>query len=122
MKNLPRVLFVKAHVASHVRKNGAVVRAYDTRVQSQAKPPQKAREAAPEKDWRDEENWHTRTQMRMRTLPEASLHYIIKDATEAAEIGEKSGFSAAKTGRYRDEAHYASMELYQRRKAVQGVK
>jgi hypothetical protein len=70
---------------------------------------------APEKDWRDEENWHTRTQMRMRTLSDDALHYIVKDATEAAEAAEKMG--SRKAGQYRDEAHYASDELYRRRRA-----
>ena len=70
---------------------------------------------APEKDWRDEENWHTRTQMRMRTLTDDALHYIVRDATEAGEAAEKMG--SRKAGQYRDEAHYASDELYRRRRA-----
>lgn len=106
MKLIPRVLLIKAHVAAHVRKDGTPVRAYDTRVQPKATP-----EA---KDWRDEENWHTRTQMRMRTLSDAELHYIMKDATEAAENAEQMG--SHKAGQYRDEAHYASDELFRRRR------
>lgn len=74
--------------------------------------------AKPEKDWRDEENWHSRTMGRMKTLGEAELRYIIKDATEAAELGEKSGWSSEKTGKYRDEAHYAAMELHKRGQAL----
>ena len=53
--------------------------------------------------------------MRMRTLSDAELHYIVKDATEAAEAAEKMG--SRKAGQYRDEAHYASDELYRRRRA-----
>lgn len=86
MKPVPRVLLVKAHVAAHTRKDGTQVRAYDTR-----------------------------TQMRMRTLSDDALHYIVKDATEAAEAAEKMG--SKKAGQYRDEAHYASDELYRRRRA-----
>jgi hypothetical protein len=107
MKPVPRVLLVKAHVPAHTRKDGTQVRAYDTRVQARATPETK--------DWRDEENWHTRTQMRMRTLSDDALHYIVKDATEAAEAAEKMG--SRKAGQYRDEAHYASDELYRRRRA-----
>lgn len=67
------------------------------------------------KDWRDEENWHSRTQGRMATLDDAALRYIIKDANEAAENLEKTDPSSKKAGQYRDEAHYASMELHKRR-------
>lgn len=67
------------------------------------------------KDWRDEENWHTRTQMKFKTLTDESLKYIIKDATEAAEISEKRDINSKKAGQYRDEVHYASAELRARR-------
>jgi hypothetical protein len=70
-----------------------------------------------QKDWRDEENWHSRTMMKFKILSDDSLRYIIKDATEAAEIAEKGGLDSKKSGQYRDEAHYASMELHKRRNA-----
>ena len=73
------------------------------------------KEKAKEHDWRDEENWHTRTMMKFKTLSDDSLKFILKDATEAAEIAEKNGFDSKKSGQYRDEAHYASMELRKRR-------
>lgn len=101
------VLFFKSHVDTFTRKNGSVVGAHDDK-----------RTAAPKKDWRDEENWHTRTQMKMETHSEDQLRGIHKDATETAEIGEKSGFDPKKTGKYRDEAHYASMELKKRQDAA----
>lgn len=71
--------------------------------------------AKPKKDWRDEENWHTRTMMKFETLPDASLKYIIKDATEAADIAEQRDPNSKKAGQYRDECHYAHMELHKRR-------
>ena len=70
----------------------------------------------PAKDWRDEENWHTRTMSKMRTHSMAELHGIRRDASEAAEVGEKAGHSSDKTGKYRDEAHYAGMEITRRQK------
>lgn len=54
-------------------------------------------------------NWHTETQKRFKKLPDESLRFIIKDATEAADIAEKMG--NPKAGQYRDEVHYARMEL-----------
>jgi hypothetical protein len=104
------VLFFKAHVKQYVRKDGTVVKEHDTSRQ------------APAKDWRDEENWHSRTMGRMKTLGESELRFIIKDATEAAEIGEKSGWSEKKTGQYRDEAHYAAMELHKRGQGLREAK
>lgn len=101
------VLFFKSHVDTYTRKDGTVVGAHDDK-----------RTAAPKKDWRDEENWHTRTQMKMETHSDDELRYIHKDATDAAVVGEKSGFDSKKTGRYRDEAHYASMELKKRQDAA----
>lgn len=74
------------------------------------------RETRPTKDWRDEENWHSRTMGRMKALSENELRFIIKDATEAARNAEAMGSS--KAGQYRDEAHYASMELEDRTKAT----
>lgn len=71
----------------------------------------------PKKDWRDEENWHTRTMMKFETLSDESLKYIIKDATEAADIAEKRDPNSKKAGQYRDECHYAHMELHKRRHA-----
>jgi hypothetical protein len=56
----------------------------------------------------------TITMEAMKRKDDAALRYILKDATEAAEVGEKIG--NPKAGQYRDEAHYASMELARRRK------
>lgn len=103
------ILFFKSHVDTYTRKDGSVVRAHDDK-----------RQAAP-KDWRDEENWHSRQMAKMKTHSEAELRYIIKDATEAAEIGEKSGRDSKKTGKYRDEAHYAAMELKKRSEPLADV-
>lgn len=75
----------------------------------------KISQAKPETDWRDEENWHSRTMGRMKTLDDAALRYVVKDATEAAESLERDGSTSKKAGQYRDEAHYASMELKRRR-------
>lgn len=98
------VLFFKSHIDQYVRKDGVVVGAHED----------KRQKAAPaEKDWRDEENWHSRQMAKMKTHSEAELRYIIKDATEAAELAEQRG-SNEKAGKYRDEAHYAAMELHKR--------
>ncbi len=140
-----RMLFLKAHIAGHTRtlKSGKVVRvnAYDNKVVGRGKPAaapgqaelfggvqvepepdqapiSQAKPAKPDKDWRDEENWHSRTMGRMKTLDEASLRYVMKDATEAAENLERAGSTSKKAGQYRDEAHYASMELKSRRDAA----
>ena len=59
-------------------------------------------------------NWHTRTMASMKNKSTNSLYFIYIDATEAAEIGELN--NNPKSGQYRDEAHYASMELNRRRK------
>lgn len=61
-------------------------------------------------------NWHTATMKAMKDKSDDSLRFIIKDATEAADIGEKMG--NPKAGQYRDEAHYASMELRKRQDAA----
>ena len=103
MKNL-LALFFKAHVDTYTRKDGSVVEAHDDK-------------RAPAKDWRDEENWHSRTMGKFKTYSDEQLRFVIKDATEAAEIGEKSGRDSKKTGQYRDEAHYAGMELKKRQGA-----
>lgn len=81
------------------------------------KPHEDKRVKAVEKDWRDEENWHTRTMARMKTLSDDSLRYIYKDANEAASNMEKMNPNSEKAGRYRDEAHYASMELRKRQES-----
>jgi len=75
----------------------------------------KSRATSGEMTQRDLEspNWHTRTMAKMKTLPEESLRFIIKDATEAAENAEGMNDSI-KAGQYRDEVHYANMELRQR--------
>lgn len=100
------ILFLKSHVDGYTRRDGTYVKPHDDK------------RAAKEQsgDWRDEENWHSRTMARMKTLPPESLRYIIKDATEAAEAAEKMGGS--KAGQYRDEAHYAAMELKKRQAAA----
>lgn len=69
--------------------------------------------AAPEPDWRDEENWHARTQARMKTLTDDELRYIAKDAAEAAAAMP----DGKKAGQHADEAHYAGMELRSRAQA-----
>lgn len=66
------------------------------------------------KDWRDETNWHSRTIAKFKTLSFAELMFIQKDATEAAIAGESMG--NPKASQYRDEAHYAAMEITRRRK------
>lgn len=63
--------------------------------------------------------WHSYTMEAMKRKTDAQLRYIIKDATEAAEAGEKMG--NPKADQYRDEAHYASMELQRRRKGGKQV-
>lgn len=73
------------------------------------------------KDWRDETNWHTRTMGRMKTLGEAQLHYIVKDAREAAKHAWDMG-NHDKAGKYEDEAHYAAMELHKRSAPVREAK
>ena len=103
------VLFWKSHVKQYVRKDGTVVKEHDT-----------SRQAAP-KDWRDEENWHSRQMAKMKTHSEAELRFIIKDATEAAELAEQRG-STEKAGKYRAEAHYAAMELHKRGHALREAK
>jgi hypothetical protein len=59
---------------------------------------------------------HGACQKRMKTLPMVSLQFILKDATEAAEAAESLGSPNA--GYYRDEAHYAGMEITARQKAA----
>lgn len=58
--------------------------------------------------------WHSYTMEAMKRKDDAALRYIVKDATEAAEAGEK--MDNPKAAQYRDEAHYASMEMQRRRK------
>jgi len=65
------------------------------------------------------DNWHTRTMAKMKTLPIESLEYIARDATEAAVAGETIG--NPKAGQYRDEAHYANMEIQKRKKWAPGT-
>lgn len=72
--------------------------------------PEPAAEAAPPaKDWRDEPDWHSRTQARMKTLSDESLRYVARDAAAAARAGDTMGSRSA--GRYADEASYAAAEL-----------
>ncbi len=74
-----------------------------------------SRKDRPKASGEDSGAWHTRTMARMRDLEESSLRYIIKDATEAADNLETIDPNHPKAGRYRDEAHYAAMELQRRR-------
>jgi hypothetical protein len=62
----------------------------------------------------DSANWHSKTMEAMKRKDDAALRFILKDATQAAEAGEK--FGNPKSGQYRDEAHYASMEIQRRKK------
>ena len=131
MNKIDCVLFFKAHVDGYTKKDGTFVKPHDdsrdaaeTRktgdrvVSSSGSEKNKPKE----KDWRDEENWHSRTMGRMKTLTEEQLQYVMKDANEAAEAMEKMGSNSKKSGQYRDEAHYAGMELTKRRKAAKGGK
>lgn len=118
MKTSPVILFFKSHIDTFTRKNGSVVNAHDDK-RTKREADQKSGNGG--KDWRDEENWHTRTQEKMKTHSEDQLRFIHKDATEAAETGEKSGFDSKKTGKYRDEAHYASMELKKRQDSAKSA-
>lgn len=61
-------------------------------------------------------SWHTKTMEAMKSKSDSSLRFIIKDATEAADVGEKNDPPNPKSGQYRDEAHYASMEIQRRKK------
>ena len=63
--------------------------------------------------------WHSYTMEAMKRKDDAALRYIVKDATEAAEAGEK--MNNPKAAQYRDEAHYASMEMQRRRKGGKQV-
>ena len=67
-------------------------------------------------DWRDHENWHTRTQAKMKTHTDDQLRYIAKDAAEASRAADSIGGS--KAGQYADESHYATMELAARAKVA----
>lgn len=60
--------------------------------------------------------WHSYTIEAMKHKSEDALRFIIKDATESADLGEKMDPPNPKAGQYRDEAHYASMEIQRRKK------
>ena len=107
MKKL--ALFFKSHIETYTRKDGSVVQAHDDKRQ------------AAKKDWRDEENWHSRTQGKFATYNEDQLRYVIKDASEAAKNAYAMG-NHKKGGQYDDEVHYASMELKKRRDAAAPTK
>ena len=66
--------------------------------------------------WQDEENWHSRTMGKFAEYSLEQLHFVVKDATEAAVNAEKMG-NDKKAGQYRDEVHYAYMELRKRNSA-----
>jgi len=59
---------------------------------------------------------HAACQKRMKSLPIESLYFILKDATEAAECAEEMGRFES-SGYYRDEAHYAGMEIKRRQES-----
>jgi hypothetical protein len=61
-------------------------------------------------------NWHTETMAKMKKMPIESLYFIYSDANEAAEVGEK--MANPKSGQYRDEAHYAAMEIKARKENI----
>lgn len=109
MKKSPTILFFKSHVDTYTRKDGTVVQAHEDKRQAAAK------------DWRDEENWHSRMQGKMKTHSEAELRYIIKDAREAARLAYERG-NDKKGGQYEDEAHYAAQELHKRGEGVREAK
>lgn len=62
-------------------------------------------------------NWHSDTIKRFKTLCSESLLYIRDDAYNAAKAGET--IDNPKTGQYWDEFHYASQEL--RRRGVTAI-
>lgn len=109
MKKSPIILLFKSHIDTYTRKDGTVVQAHDDKRQAAAK------------DWRDEENWHSRMQGKMKTHSEAELRYIIKDAREAAKLAYERG-NDKKGGQYEDEAHYAAQELHKRGEGVREAK
>jgi len=104
-------LFFKSHIDTFTRKDGSVVGAHDDKRQA----------AKPKKDWRDEENWHSRTQGKFATYSEDQLHYVIKDAKEAAKHAYAMG-NDKKGGQYIDEVHYAHMELKKRQQPLKDAK
>lgn len=97
-------LFFKSHVETYTKKDGTVVQAHDDKRQ------------AAKNDWRDEENWHSRTQGKFATYTDDQLRYVQKDAAEAAKHAYSMG-NNKKAGQYDDEVHYASMELKKRQDA-----
>ncbi len=99
----PIALFFKSHVDTYTKKDGTVVQAHDDKRQSK-------------KDWRDEENWHSRTQGKFATYTDDQLRYVAKDASEAAKNAYAMG-NHKKGGQYDDEVHYSNMELKKRQDA-----
>jgi len=57
---------------------------------------------------------HTEYPKSLRQKTDAALHYIIKDAGEAAKAAQ--GMESGNEGYYLDEQHYAAMELQRRKK------
>jgi hypothetical protein len=92
-------------VAGHVRGGTYVAPFSSTRKKRAALP-------APQPSGKDGQ-WHTDTMARMRTLPDESLRFIVKDASEASRAMDTIG--SPKAGQYADEAHYAQMEINRRR-------
>ena len=101
MKPEPITLFFKAHIDTYTRKDGSVVQAHDDKRQ------------AAKKDWRDEENWHARTQGKFATYSLDQLNYVVKDAKEAAKHAWAMG-NEKKANQYEDEVHYALAEIRKR--------
>ena len=118
MKNAPVILLFKSHIDTYTRKDGTVVQAHDDK---RTKREEAQRAGNDGKDWRDEENWHSRMQGKMKTHSEAELRYIIKDAREAAKLAYERG-NHKKGGQYEDEAHYAAQELHKRGEGVREAK
>lgn len=76
---------------------------------SDSSPRTDTQQKSHEKDL-DSENWHTKTMAKFKDTSNASLKYIIKDASAAI----KAMPDGKKAGQYADEIHYASMELKKR--------
>lgn len=64
--------------------------------------------------------WHSQTMAAFAKKTDDQLRFIIKDAGEAARLGEK--INNPKVGEYMDEVHYAQMELRKRQDAANGRK
>lgn len=100
----------RVQVAGHATAHGTYVAPYQaTRRKAAAAAP------APAADWRDHDDFHARTQARMKTLTHEQLRYIQRDAGEASRAADT--FGGSKAGQYADESHYAGMEMTARSEA-----